>query len=185
MNPATEIESAPECLHEQPEPAAALTAVRKAYRNGAVALDGLHLRLEQGKITALLGPNGAGKSTAVRLFLGLSKPSAGTARVFGLDPRSRAAKLRTGTMLQLGAAPQMQRVGEQLAMFRGYYPRPLPLPEIMRIAGLNSLEDKLFGQLSGGQKQRALFALALAGDPDLLILDEPTVGLDLEARRAM
>ena len=88
-------------------------------------------------------------------------------------------------MLQVGRAPEMLRVREHIEIMRGYYPRPLSLAEIVRIAGLEGIEQRMFGQLSGGQKQRVLFALALAGDPDLIFLDEPTVGLDIEARRRM
>ncbi len=149
------------------------------------ALDGLSLTLHPGEIVALLGPNGAGKSTAVRLLLGLTTPTSGTARVFGQDPRDPATRTRIGAMLQVGNAPEMLKVKEHLDLFRAYYPHPLPTPELVRIARLESIMDKQFGTLSGGQKQRMLFALALAGNPDLVILDEPTVGMDTEARRAL
>jgi ABC-2 type transport system ATP-binding protein len=105
--------------------------------------------------------------------------------IFGADPRHSAARLRTGVMLQIGTAPHMLRVREQVNLFRGYYPNPMPYADIVKAAGLEGIEQCFFVQLSGGQKQRMLFALALAGDPDLLFLDEPTVGLDIEARRAM
>jgi ABC-2 type transport system ATP-binding protein len=105
--------------------------------------------------------------------------------IFGADPRQTAARLRTGVMLQIGTAPHMLRVREQVQLFRGYYPDPMPYADIVKAAGLSGIEDRFFVQLSGGQKQRMLFALALAGDPDILFLDEPTVGLDIEARRAM
>ena len=106
-------------------------------------------------------------------------------RVFGQDPRFAANRLRTGVMLQVGRAPETLRVSEHLELFRGYYPHPLPTAELIRLAGLEGIEHRLFGQLSGGQKQRVLFALALAGDPDLVFLDEPTVGLDIQARRGL
>jgi ABC-2 type transport system ATP-binding protein len=166
-------------------PVAELSGVTKHYRNGVTAVDNLSLTLQQGEIVALLGPNGAGKSTAVKLLMGLAAPSRGTVRIFGQDPRFAAHRLRTGVMLQVGKAPETLRVREHLDLFRGYYPSPLSALELIRIAGLEGLESRLFGQLSGGQKQRVLFALALAGDPDLVFLDEPTVGLDIEARRAM
>ena len=124
-------------------------------------------------------------STAVRLMMGLSAPTSGAVRVFDADPRHTATRLRTGVMLQVGKAPEMLRVREHLNIFRGYYPNPLPYADIARAAGLDGIESRMFGQLSGGQKQRVLFALALAGDPDLVFLDEPTVGLDIEARRGM
>jgi len=170
---------------EKPTVVAALSNVTKRYTNGVVALDDLSLSLRAGEIVALLGPNGAGKSTAVRLLMGLSAPSSGVVRIFGADPRDTAARVRTGVMLQIGRAPEMLRVREQIELFRGYYPSPLPYAELVHAAGLEGIEDRFFGQLSGGQKQRMLFALALAGDPDLIFLDEPTVGLDIEARRLM
>jgi len=167
------------------ETVASLTAITKRYSNGVVALDNLSLQLHRGQIVALLGPNGAGKSTAVRLLMGLSSPTSGDARIFGADPRNTAARLHTGVMLQVGRAPEMLRVREHIAIFRGYYPHPMPYADLIKAAGLEGLEGRMFGQLSGGQKQRVFFALALAGDPDLIFLDEPTVGLDIEARRLM
>jgi ABC-2 type transport system ATP-binding protein len=164
---------------------ASLHNVTKRYANGVLALDGLSLNLHRDEIVALLGPNGAGKSTAVKLMMGLSSPTSGSVSIFGADPRHTAARLRTGVMLQIGTAPHMLRVREQVNLFRGYYPDPMPYADIVKAAGLDGIEDRFFVQLSGGQKQRMLFALALAGDPDLLFLDEPTVGLDIEARRAM
>jgi ABC-2 type transport system ATP-binding protein len=168
-----------------PDVVASLVSVTKQYGRGILALDRLSLTLRRGEIVALLGPNGAGKSTAVKLMMGLIAPTAGAVRIFGADPRNNTARLRTGVMLQVGRAPEMLRVREHIELFRGYYPRPLATAEIVKAAALEGLESRLFGELSGGQKQRVLFALALAGDPDLLFLDEPTVGLDIEARRAM
>lgn len=161
------------CLHE----------VTKRYGNGVIALDGVSLQLRSGEIVALLGPNGAGKSTAVKLMMGLTSPTVGQVRVFDGDPRIAGNRQRTGVMLQVGRAPEMLRVREHVEIMRGYYPQPLPVSEIMCAAGLEDIGERMFGQLSGGQKQRVLFALALAGDPDLIFLDEPTVGLDIEARR--
>jgi ABC-2 type transport system ATP-binding protein len=170
----------------QAKPAAAsLHEVTKRYSNGVVALDRVSLELQTGEIVALLGPNGAGKSTAVKLMMGLTSPTGGEVRVFRGDPRLAGNRMRTGVMLQVGRAPEMLRVREHIDIMRGYYPRPLSLAEVVRIAGLEGIEKRMFGQLSGGQKQRVLFALALAGDPDLIFLDEPTVGLDIEARRKL
>jgi ABC-type nitrate/sulfonate/bicarbonate transport system ATPase subunit len=167
------------------ETVASLNAVTKRYANGVTALDNLSLTLRRGEIVALLGPNGAGKSTAVKLLMGLSSPTSGSVRIFGADPRQTAARLRTGVMLQIGRAPEMLRVREHIKLFRGYYPNPMPYDALIKAAGLEGIENRFFGELSGGQKQRTLFALALAGDPDLIFLDEPTVGLDIEARRLM
>lgn len=185
MSAVMELESTAEPTTHNGETVASLTNISKRYRNGVVALDGFSLQLRRGEIVALLGPNGAGKSTAVKLMLGLSTPTSGTVRIFGADPRDPSARLRTGAMLQAGRAPEMLRVREHIAMFRSYYSQPMPYAEIIRAAGLEGIEDRLFGQLSGGQKQRTLFGLALAGNPDLIFLDEPTVGLDIEARRGL
>jgi len=171
--------------NDSTETFAALTAVTKRYSNGVLALDNLSLTLRRGEVVALLGPNGAGKSTAIKLLMGLSSPTSGAVRIFGADPRNPAARLRIGVMLQVGKAPEMLRVREHIELFRGYYPNPMSYAAIIQAAGLEGIEERLFGQLSGGQKQRVLFALALAGDPDLIFLDEPTVGFDIKARRAV
>ncbi len=179
------VETPPRTEPKPNDVVASLTNITKRYSNGVLALDGLSLELRRGEIVALLGPNGAGKSTAVKLMLGLSTPTAGTVRIFAADPRDASARVRTGAMLQVGTAPLMLRVREHITMFRGYYPHPMPYTQIVKAAGLEGLEDRMFGQLSGGQKQRMLFALSLAGNPDLIFLDEPTVGLDIEARRGL
>jgi ABC-2 type transport system ATP-binding protein len=166
------------------QPIATLTNITKRYGT-TVALDDLSLSLRPGEVVALLGPNGAGKSTAVKLLLGLIAPRSGTARVFGSDPRKATTRTRVGAMLQVARVTETLRVREHLDLFRSYYPRPLPAADIFRIAQLQGIEDRFFGQLSGGQKQRVLFALAICGNPDLIFLDEPTVGMDIEARRAL
>jgi ABC-2 type transport system ATP-binding protein len=177
--------SRPPFSSEAGETVASLDTVTKRYGNGVVALDKLSLTLRRGEVVALLGPNGAGKSTVVKLLMGLSSPTAGAVRIFGADPRNNVARLRTGVMLQVGRAPEMLRVREHIELFRGYYPNPMPYTEVIQAAGLERIESTMFGHLSGGQKQRVLFALALAGDPDLIFLDEPTVGMDIKARRGM
>ena len=149
------------------------------------ALDRLSLNLHQGEVVALLGPNGAGKTTAVRLLLGLSQATSGTVSIFGGNPRDRKSRMRLGAMLQVGRMPETLRIREHLQLFSSYYPQPRPFSELVELAGLTGLENRLFGALSGGQKQRMLFALALCGNPDLICLDEPTLGMDVEARRAM
>jgi ABC-2 type transport system ATP-binding protein len=150
-----------------------------------VALDRFSLQLHAGEVVALLGPNGAGKTTAVRLLLGLSKATSGEVKIFGGDPRDRASRMRLGAMLQVGRMPETLRVREHLQLFSSYYAHPRSMSELLAIAGLEGLEERLFGTLSGGQKQRMLFALALCGNPDLICLDEPTLGMDVEARRSM
>jgi ABC-2 type transport system ATP-binding protein len=165
-------------------PVARLHNVTKRYGN-VTALDRFSLEIYPGEVVALLGPNGAGKTTAVRLLLGLLSPQSGGAQVLGRDPREAGTRTRMGAMLQVSRVPEMLRVGEHIDLFRSYYPRPLPAAEIVRLARLEGLENRLFGKLSGGQKQRVLFGLALCGDPDLVFLDEPTVGMDIESRRSL
>jgi ABC-2 type transport system ATP-binding protein len=158
---------------------------RAVKRYGAVtALAGIDFSVRPGEVVALLGPNGAGKTTAVQLLLGLARASAGEARLFGVEPRRTEARLRTGAMLQVSKVPETLKVREHIDLVSSYYPRPLSRREVVAAAGLEGIEDRLFGKLSGGQQQRVLFALALCGNPDLMFLDEPTVGLDVEARRA-
>ena len=153
-------------------------------RYGSVtAVDQLSLSIEAGKVTALLGPNGAGKTTAVRLMLGLTRPTSGTVRLFGEDPTNVGVRRRTGVMLQVAKVPETLRVREHLDLFRSYYPSPMSLESALLAAGLNGIANRKYGELSGGQKQRVQFALAICGNPELLFLDEPTVGLDVAARR--
>lgn len=165
-------------------PVARLHSVTRRYGN-VVALNGFSLAIHPGEVVALLGPNGAGKTTAVRLLLGLLSPHAGRVEVLGSDPREDSTRIRMGAMLQVSRVPEMLRVREHIDLFRGYYPNPMPAAEIVRLAQLEGLENRLFGKLSGGQKQRVLFGLALCGNPDLVFLDEPTVGMDIESRRAL
>ncbi|HTV14557.1 MAG TPA: ABC transporter ATP-binding protein [Acidobacteriaceae bacterium] len=163
---------------------ARLQGVTRRY--GAItALDNFSLTLNAGEVVALLGPNGAGKTTAVRLLLGLISPNAGSVRVLGRDPRDSDARTRIGAMLQVSRVPEMLRVREHIELFRTYYPQPLATADVIRTAKLEGVENQMFGKLSGGQKQRALFGLAICGNPDLIFLDEPTVGMDIESRRAL
>jgi ABC-2 type transport system ATP-binding protein len=183
--PAIALQEKTPAVHEKSAtPIATLDNITKRY-GSTTALDGLSLALRPGEVVALLGPNGAGKSTAVRLMLGLASPTSGNVRIFGSDPRSAVTRTRVGAMLQVARVIEALKVREHIDLFRSYYPHPLPFTEIVRIAQLEGIEDRMFGKLSGGQKQRVLFALALCGDPDLIFLDEPTVGLDIEARRGL
>ena len=149
------------------------------------ALVNFDFNVRAGTLTALLGPNGAGKTTAIKLLLGLARPTTGQVSVFGADPAESATRTRVGAMLQVGRVPETLRVREHIDLFSSYYPNPLPMTEVLSIAGLEDLRNRRFGDLSGGQKQRVLFALAICGNPDLLFLDEPTVGLDVEARHLL
>lgn len=163
---------------------ASLDAVNKNYGD-IRALKQVNFRVRAGELVALLGPNGAGKTTAVKLLLGLLQPNAGKVRVFGGDPTNPENRMRTGAMLQVGRVPETLRVREHIDLFSSYYQNSMPMSSVLAAACLEKLADRKFGDLSGGQRQRVLFALAICGNPDLLFLDEPTVGLDVEARRML
>ena len=163
----------------------AVVEARRAAKNfGQVeALLPTDLAIRQGEIVALLGPNGAGKTTFISLMLGVRKPSAGSVTLFGLDPRDRRARSRCGVMLQESGVPEFLRLSEIVDQFRSYYASPLALGTTLEMAGLEDKSASLIRTLSGGQRQRMYFALAICGDPQALFLDEPTVGMDVEARR--
>jgi ABC-2 type transport system ATP-binding protein len=161
-----------------------LQGVSKSY--GTVhALKNVQLSIRAGELVALLGPNGAGKTTAVKLLLGLASPSAGQVSVFGGNPVQPEVRMRIGAMLQVAKVPETLKVHEHLDLFSSYYLNPMPMNEVVAAAGLEQIKDRRFGELSGGQRQRVLFALAICGNPDIVFLDEPTVGLDVEARRML
>jgi ABC-2 type transport system ATP-binding protein len=163
-------------------PVVELIDVRKRY--GPVeALRGLSLTIDHGEVVALLGPNGAGKTTTVSLTLGLRRPTSGRARLFGLDPADRRARSRCGVVLQEAGLTGVLTVREIVDLVRSYYPAPLPAEDALAQAGLRELGAARIGALSGGQRQRLFFALAVCGDPAALFLDEPTVGMDVEARQ--
>src|ERR1041385_8031053 len=163
-------------------PAAELKDATKSY--GSVqALKGVSLTIEPGEVVAMLGPNGAGKTTSISLLLGLRKPTSGTVRLFGLEPTDIRARSRVGVMLQESGIPQMLKVREIIDLFRSYYPKPMPRERAIAMAGLEEKANALVKELPGGQRQRLYFALAVCGDPQVLFLDEPTVGMDVEGRR--
>ncbi|MGA9852208.1 MAG: ABC transporter ATP-binding protein [Gammaproteobacteria bacterium] len=161
---------------------AALKKVSKRY-GSITAVDKLSLDIRRGEVLALLGPNGAGKTTGINLLLGLAWPTTGTVQLFGQSPRDVSARRRIGAMLQTAQLASHARVDEVIALYSGYYSNPLPHKDALRTAGLEGLENRPVVKLSGGQKQRLMFALAICGNPELLFLDEPTVGLDVESRR--
>ncbi len=171
-------------LNPRPTAVAHTRGLTKKYGD-VTALHNVNMELRAGELLALLGPNGAGKTTLVRMLLGLAGPDAGGVSVFGADPRESNIGVRCGAMLQVGRVPETLKVREHIDLFSSYYPRPLPLADTFKIAGLEEFKDRPFGELSGGQKQRVLFGIAICGNPDLLFLDEPTVGLDVKARRLM
>ncbi len=163
-------------------PVVELVDASKRYGD-VLALDKVSLAIEPGDVVAMLGPNGAGKTTSISLMLGTRQPSGGKARLFGLSPLDHTARSRIGVMLQESGVPGMLKVNEIVSLFASYYPAPLPPGQAIAMAGLEEKAKNLVKDLSGGQRQRLYLALAVCGNPDVLFLDEPTVGMDVEGRR--
>ncbi len=163
---------------------AELKAVHKRF-GATVALAGLSLQVRPGELLALLGPNGAGKSTAIALWLGLTQPDSGTVRLLGRSPLEVESRRGVGVMMQEAGLAAELRVRELLDLTASYYPAPLPLEEVLALTRTAALGARRYGKLSGGEKRQVQFALAVCGRPRLLFLDEPTVGLDVQAREAM
>ncbi|MEU1388868.1 MULTISPECIES: ABC transporter ATP-binding protein [unclassified Nonomuraea] len=155
--------------------------VSKRYGD-VLAVDDLSLAIEPGKTVALLGPNGAGKSTSINMLLGLLRPSSGTITIHGRTPDHAVRSGELGAMLQNGALIPELSVKELIDLVRRLYPDPLPLAEILQLADLSDLVKRRANKLSGGQTQRVRFALAIAGAPKILLLDEPTAAMDVESR---
>jgi len=168
------------------EPALRFDGVVRRYGKH-VALDHLDLDVAQGETVALLGPNGAGKSTTISLLLGLLRPHAGTVEVLGTSPREAVAQGRVGAMLQTGSGsglPSGVRVASALQLVRRLYRNPAPFDLTVERAGIGALLGRPTQRLSGGQAQQVRFAVAIAGDPELVFLDEPTAAMDVESRRS-
>ena len=164
-------------------PVVSFENVRKTY--GKVrAVDGLTMELRPGETVAFLGPNGAGKSTSLDMLLDLRKPTSGRIRMFGSDPYHAIKNGRVGAMLQSGGLMPEVTVRELITLVTGFHPRPEPVEQTMRRAGITQFADQRVDKLSGGQTQRVRFALAIVGDSDLIVLDEPTTAMDVETRRA-
>ncbi|MEV7391930.1 MULTISPECIES: ABC transporter ATP-binding protein [unclassified Streptomyces] len=164
-------------------PVVGFDQVSKTY--GSVrAVDGLSLRLHPGETVALLGPNGAGKSTTLDLLLGLKQADTGTVGVFGMSPREAIVAGRVGAMLQSGGLMDEVTVRELVKLACDLHPRAYKVADVLARAGISQIADRKVNKLSGGQAQRVRFALATAGDSDLIVLDEPTTGMDVSARQA-
>jgi ABC-2 type transport system ATP-binding protein len=164
-----------------------LRGLKKTYRSpgGPVhAVRGVDVVVRQGETVALLGPNGAGKSTTVDMLLGLQQPDEGSVAVFGGPPEQAVRAGRIGVMLQEGGVLRDLTVRELVSMMAALFPNPLRVDETLSLAKLDGIADRRTERLSGGESQRLRFAVALVSDPDLLVLDEPTVGMDVESRRA-
>ena len=164
-----------------------LHGLAKSYRGGAHgpvhAVRGIDLSIRRGETVALLGPNGAGKSTTIDMLLGLTAPDAGQVRVFGRSSREAVEGGAVGAMLQTGELIRDLSVRELITLVTSLYPRSLPVDDVLDRAGLREVADRRTQKLSGGQTQRVRFATALAPDPELLVLDEPTAAMDAQGRR--
>lgn len=175
-------------MQSQPQAVLQISNLHKSYHSKA-ALQGASLQMAPGEVLAILGPNGAGKTTLISAILGLIATDNGEISLFGQlqrgTKRSTALRQRLGVMMQIGTASANLTVREQCDLFSSYYRNSKTVPELLEVAGLTAQANSRFSSLSGGQKQRLLFALALAGKPDLLFLDEPTLGMDVQARHAL
>jgi len=177
----------PDDLTLEPPCSVALSFRDVTHRYGSrIALDRLNLEVAEGEVLALLGPNGAGKSTTISALLGLLRPQEGQIEVLGRSPRQAVADGQVGAMLQSGSGiglPPGVRVDQALGLVRRLYRRPAPLDRIVQRADIRSLLRQRTDRLSGGQAQRVRFAIAIAGDPDIVFLDEPTSAMDVESRQ--
>jgi len=162
--------------------AVTLSGVTKRYGN-VQAVAGVDLTIRSGEVVAMLGPNGAGKSTTIEMLLGLVRPDQGSVQVYGGSPAEAIATSKVGVMLQSGGIIEDAKVGELLNLVAGLHRNPMPVAEALDRAGIADLTGRKMKGLSGGQKQRVRFAMAIIPQPDLIVLDEPTTGMDVESRR--
>ncbi|MFB9234669.1 ABC transporter ATP-binding protein [Plantactinospora siamensis] len=165
-----------------PTPAVAIDGLTKTF--GPVrAVDGISLRIQPGEVVAFLGPNGAGKTTTIDMLLGLARPTSGTVSLFGQRPADAVAYGRVAAVMQTGGLLKDLTVAETVKMTAGLFGYARPVAEVLARAGIADIANRLVGKCSGGQQQRLRFAMALLPDPDLMVLDEPTTGMDVEGRR--
>jgi ABC-type multidrug transport system ATPase subunit/peptidoglycan/LPS O-acetylase OafA/YrhL len=182
--PATPAPRTPPPANDGPGPVAELRGITKKF-GATTALAGIDIEVRRGELLAVLGPNGAGKSTAISLWLGLHEADAGEVRLLGGSPQDIARRQGLGVMMQDVELPKELRVRELVALASSYYDDSLPVEETLRLAGAEHIAGQRYGRLSGGQKRLAQFAVAICGQPRVLFLDEPTVGLDVKAREAL
>jgi len=166
------------------EPLARTVNATRSY-GPVIALDGVSLDVPAGQLLGLLGPNGAGKTTLLQLLAGLRRPTSGTVEIFGGDPREASRRRRLGSTPQETGLPPTLRVQEVVDFVAGHFDHPVPTGELLEQFGLTGLNRRQTGGLSGGQKRRLAVAVAFVGRPDLVLLDEPTTGLDVEARHGL
>jgi ABC-2 type transport system ATP-binding protein len=171
-------------MTQKTQTVATINNVGKSFGDKQV-LSGINMQLHQSEILSVLGPNGAGKTTLINTMLGRLSLDAGEISLFGHPPGSMLVKRQTGAMLQVAGLPDMSTVKEHIELFQSYYAEPMSYQQVMDYSGLKDIENQYSKTLSGGQKQRLLFALAICGNPKLLFLDEPTVGMDITARKSL
>ncbi|MFL6062988.1 MAG: ABC transporter ATP-binding protein [Marmoricola sp.] len=164
-------------------PAVSLSGVTKDFGD-VHAVRGIDLTIQPGEVVAFLGPNGAGKTTTIDMILGLSHPTSGTATVLGMDPREAIARGLVSAVMQTGGLLKDLTVRETVEYTASLFADTRPVDEVLAIAGITGIADRLVQKASGGEQQRLRFAMALLSDPALLLLDEPTTGMDVEGRRA-
>jgi len=166
------------------------SVIASAYRltksfAGKKALDNIDLELKSGQVLAILGANGAGKTTLINILLGRLNADSGDVSVFGVKAGSLQAKRQAGAMLQVANLPETLKIKEHIQLFQSYYPHPMDYQQVINYAGLQDMQNRYSKKLSGGEKQRLLFALSICGNPKLLFLDEPSVGMDVDARQGL
>jgi ABC-2 type transport system ATP-binding protein len=161
---------------------ASVRGLNKTF-NKKSALTQIDLDINGGQVVAILGANGAGKTTLINILLGRLALDSGAVSVFGQKPGASQVRRQTGTLLQVANLPETLRIKEHIQLFQSYYPEPMDYQKVIKYAGLESMQDRFSKKLSGGEKQRLLFALAICGNPKLLFLDEPSVGMDIQSRQ--